>query len=115
MMQEARKARARESLRQCPVCGNPHSLSIDVKEDKWTGRKSAHIRCSSCGFEATLEDLPPIADEFWIYSKVLDMVQGEVVPQNETTIKAEETVTPTEEVKDKESALEVEIEELKEQ
>ncbi|MEM0152587.1 MAG: hypothetical protein QXV81_01560 [Ignisphaera sp.] len=76
MMQEARKARAYESLRQCPVCGNPHSLSIDVNEDKVSGRKSAFIRCASCGFEYTMDSLPPIADVFWVYSKLLDNIHG---------------------------------------
>jgi len=78
LMQEARKARARESLRQCPVCGAPSALSIDLKEDRWTGIKTAFVKCSACGFEMKLENLPPIADEFWVYSKVLDAVRGEV-------------------------------------
>jgi len=81
LMQEARRARARESLRQCPVCGSPNTLSIDIKEDRWTGIKNAVVRCSSCGFEMKLDNLPPIADEFWIYSRVLDAVRGEIAAE----------------------------------
>jgi len=76
LMQEARKARARESLKQCPVCGSPYTLSITIKEDKWTGIKTATVTCSACGFSVTLENLPPIADEFWVYSRVLDSVRS---------------------------------------
>ncbi len=76
MMQEAKKVKAYESLRQCPVCGNPHSLSIDVDEDKSSGRKMAFISCASCGFEYSMDNLPPIADVFWIYSRILDQIHG---------------------------------------
>ena len=93
LMQEARKARARESLRQCPVCGSPNTLSIDIKEDRWTGIKNAVVRCSACGFEMKLDNLPPIADEFWIYSKVLDAVRGEITAEAQP---AEESGAPAE-------------------
>jgi transcription elongation factor Elf1 len=76
MMQEAKKVKAYESLRQCPVCGNPHSLSIDLNEDKSSGRKDAFIKCAACGFEYSMRNLPPIADVFWVYSKILDNVHG---------------------------------------
>jgi len=77
MMQEARKARIMQSLHQCPRCGTPGSFYIELKVDKWTGRRSAYARCSACGFEATLEDIPAFADEFWVYSKLSDMVYME--------------------------------------
>jgi len=48
MMQEARKVRAYQSLRQCPVCGNPYSLSIVIKVDKETDKKSAEVFCTAC-------------------------------------------------------------------
>ncbi len=116
MMQEARKARAQESLRQCPVCGNPHSLSIEVKEDKWTSRKTAYIRCSVCGFETVLENLPPIADEFWIYSRVLDMVQSSTPVAAETEA-SEAKVEASEEVStsETEEIVHIEIEEIGEE
>ena len=76
LMQEARKTRAYQSLQQCPVCGDPHGLSIAIRVDKETGRKSAYIRCSSCKFEYLFESIPAIADEFWVYSKLLDMVEA---------------------------------------
>ncbi len=116
MMQEARKARARESLRQCPVCGNPYSLSIEVKEDKWTSRKTAYIRCSVCGFETVLENLPPIADEFWIYSRVLDMVQGSM-PATAETEASEAIVEASEEaaISEAEEIVHIEVEELGEE
>ena len=76
LMQEARKVKAYQSLQQCPVCGDPHGLSIAIRVDKETGRKSAYIRCSSCKFEHLFESIPAIADEFWVYSKLLDMVEA---------------------------------------
>ncbi len=118
MMQEARKTRARESLRQCPVCGNPHSLSIEVKEDKWTGRKTAYVRCSVCGFETVLENLPPIADEFWIYSRVLDMVQGSIPTSVETEVsgeKAEASEASEETASEVEEVVHIEVEEIGEE
>lgn len=76
MMQDARKVRATQSLRQCPVCGNPNSLSIMIKVDKQTDKRSAEVVCSACGFSHTFPEIPVIADEFWVYSKVLDIVQS---------------------------------------
>jgi len=129
MMQEARRARVRESLRQCPVCGSPHSLSIDIKENKWTGIKTAHVVCSVCGFEVTLENLPPIADEFWVYSRILDQVQGmgrpaeaasgggEVVEEARAEGSAEEAGGGGGEAESavEESGLEVEFHEIREE
>ena len=116
MMQEARKVRARESLRQCPVCGNPHSLSIEVKEDKWTSRKTAYVRCSLCGFETVLENLPPIADAFWVYSKVLDMVQSASATGGAEAplISESESKAQVEEAKEEE-AVHIEVEEVPEE
>lgn len=85
MMQEARRVKAYESLRQCPVCGNPHSLSIDVNEDEASGRKSAFIKCAACGFEYSMDNLPPIADVFWIYSKILDNIHELPLTQSQAT------------------------------
>ncbi len=79
LMQEARKVRVRESLRQCPICGNPNSFSIEIEIDKESGRKSAHIMCINCHFEYSMQNLPTIADEFWVYSKVLDMIQKRAI------------------------------------
>jgi len=76
LMQEARKVRAFQSLQQCPMCGDPHGLTIAIKMDKELGKKSAYVKCSSCGFEYFFETIPVIADEFWVYSKLLDMVQS---------------------------------------
>ncbi len=128
MMQEARKARAKQSLHQCPVCGNPYSLSIEMKEDKWTSVKTAYIRCSACGFEMTMENLPPIADEFWVYAKVLDAIQSGGVPQAQAeevaTVETSEAVTSSKTVEAEETAseteasdteeLKIEVEEVKE-
>jgi len=129
MMQEARKVRVRESLRQCPVCGSPHSLSIEIKENKWTGIKTAHVVCSACGFEVTLENLPPIADEFWVYSRILDQVQGvgrapaaeaTATAASESAESAEAETVPSEESGSAESAaesegLEIEFHEVREE
>jgi len=113
MMQEARKVRAQESLRQCPVCGNPHSLSIEVKEDKWTSRKTAYVRCSLCGFETVLGNLPPIADAFWVYSKVLDMVQSVSATGSVEASLASESKAQIEETK--EETVHIEVEEVPEE
>jgi transcription elongation factor Elf1 len=83
MMQDARKTRALQSLRQCPVCGNPYSLSIIIRVNKETDKKSAEVYCTSCGFRYDFPEIPIIGDEFWVYSKVLDMVQK--VPQKMKT------------------------------
>jgi len=95
MMQEARNVRARESLRQCPVCGSPHSLVIEVKVDKETDRKSAEVYCTACGFSHVFPEIPMIADEFWVYSKTLDIVHGTSTPratatESETTAEVQE-------------------------
>ena len=116
MMQEARKVRARESLRQCPVCGNPYSLSIEVKEDKWTSRKTAYVRCSLCGFETALENLPPIADAFWVYSKVLDMVQSASATSSvEASLASESESKAQVEEETKEETVHIEVEEVSEE
>jgi transcription elongation factor Elf1 len=95
MMQEARKVRAYQSLRQCPVCGNPYSLSIVIKVNKETDKKSAEVFCTACGFRYTFPEIPIIADEFWVYSKVLDVVQ-EVPPKSKTPEIAETQPPPVE-------------------
>jgi transcription elongation factor Elf1 len=95
MMQDARKVRAYQSLRQCPVCGNPYSLSIVIKVDKETDKKSAEVFCTACGFRYTFPEIPIIADEFWVYSKVLDVVQ-EVPPKSKTPEIAETQPPPAE-------------------
>jgi len=95
MMQEARKVRAYQSLRQCPVCGNPYSLSIVIKVDKETDKKSAEVFCTACGFRYTFPEIPIIADEFWVYSKVLDVVQ-EVPPKSKAPEIAETQPPPAE-------------------
>ncbi len=74
LMQEAKKTKAYQSIRQCPVCGDPHGLSIAIVQDKEGGKRQAHVKCSSCKFEYMFEAIPAIADEFWVYSKLLDMV-----------------------------------------
>jgi transcription elongation factor Elf1 len=74
LMQEARMVKVRQNIRQCPVCGNPYSLTIEIKVDKKTGKKQAYVRCSACKFEHLFETIPAIADEFWVYSRLLDMV-----------------------------------------
>ncbi len=114
LMQEARKARARESLRQCPLCGSPSTLSIHIKEDKWTGIKSAVVRCSACGFEMKLENLPPIADEFWIYSKVLDAVKGETAATQPSTAQEAEAQKEAKAEEGSGEGVEVEFVELHE-
>jgi len=110
LMQEARKVRVRESLRQCPICGNPNSFSIEIEIDKESGRKSAHIMCTNCHFEYSMQNLPAIADEFWVYSKVLDMIQKESIKPVERV--SQETVTvPSEEEAGEEEETEITIEE----
>lgn len=106
MMQEAKKVKAYESLRQCPVCGNPYSLSIDLEEDRVSGRKSAYIKCSSCGFEHAMDNLPPIADLFWVYSRVLDLAHG---PSIQSESPQEITAETTEERSSGEEKVDVEI------
>ncbi|MEM0371435.1 MAG: hypothetical protein QXG46_04890 [Ignisphaera sp.] len=86
MMQEARKVKAYESLKQCPVCGNPHSLSISIKTDKSSEKRSAEVVCSVCGFEHRFDEIPSIADEFWVYSKVLDIVHSETVEKKKEEV-----------------------------
>lgn len=76
MMQEARKVRVHQSLRQCPFCGNPYSLTITINVDKESDRKKAEVICGVCGFRYEFAELPIIADEFWVYSKVLDLAQA---------------------------------------
>lgn len=115
MMQEARKVRAQESLRQCPVCGNPYSLSIEVKEDKWTSRKTAYVRCSLCGFETVLENLPPIADAFWVYSRVLDMVQSVSATSGVEASLANESENKAQIEETKEETVHIEVEEVSEE
>ncbi|MEM4788796.1 MAG: hypothetical protein QXV06_03285 [Ignisphaera sp.] len=85
MMQEARKVRAIQSLRQCPVCGNPNSLSIMIKVDKQTDKRSAEVICNACGFSYMFPEIPVIADEFWVYSRVLDIVQSTEVKTKPVT------------------------------
>ena len=114
LMQEARKSRARESLRQCPVCGSPHTLSITIKEDKWTGIKTATVTCSACGFSMTLENLPPIADEFWIYSKVLDSVRSGGAQPQEVAELGESGGEASESRKEGEEGAEIEFIEVQE-
>ncbi|MCS7110629.1 MAG: hypothetical protein N3D82_02040 [Ignisphaera sp.] len=110
MIQEARRTKAYESLRQCPMCGNPHTLSIDVNEDKAGSRKSAFVRCASCGFEYAMDNLPPIADVFWIYSKILDQIHGSSIQSKPVQKSAEET---EEEETRKEEGVDVEVVEEK--
>jgi len=105
MMQEARKARIMQSLHQCPKCGTPGSFYIELKVDKWTGKKSAYAKCSACGFEATLEDIPAFADEFWVYSKLSDMVYMEESKLGAKSIE-ENVVAGAESVEQQEGALE---------
>ena len=99
LMQEARRTRAYQSLQQCPVCGDPHGLSIEIKQDKNSGRKSAYVRCSSCKFEYHFDTIPSIADEFWVYSKLLDMVySGTIKPVQPRPAEVAEPTEPTEEL-----------------
>lgn len=93
MMQEARKTRALQSLRQCPVCGNPYSLSITIKVDKEVDKKSAKVYCTACGFEYEFPEIPVIADEFWVYSRTLDIVQG--APRKVEAFATEEVLQST--------------------
>jgi len=104
LMQEARKVRVKESLRQCPICGNPNSFSIEIEIDKESGRKSAHIMCSNCRFEYSMQNLPAIADEFWVYSKVLDMIQKETIKPMERTSQ-EVSAVSTEEKAEEENEI----------
>jgi len=117
MMQDARKVRAAQSLRQCPVCGNPNSLSIMIKVDKQTDKRSAEVVCSVCGFSHTFPEIPAIADEFWVYSKVLDIVQSAEVKAKPVATEAVESrvvgVEGAEEVPVEESEIEV-VEEVEE-
>ncbi|MEM1541746.1 MAG: hypothetical protein QW101_03770 [Ignisphaera sp.] len=106
MMQEARKVKAYESLKQCPVCGNPHSLTISIKTDKTGEKRSAEVICNVCGFEHRFNEIPSIADEFWIYSKVLDIVHSETVEEKKEETTAE-TVSSEASVQDVEN-IEVE-------
>ena len=87
-MQEARKVRAYQSLQQCPLCGDPHGLTIEIKVDKSSGKKSAYVRCSTCKFEYVFESIPSIADEFWVYSKLLDMVYTGTLSRSATASEA---------------------------
>lgn len=112
-----------QSLRQCPVCGNPYSLSIVIKVDKETDRKSAEVYCTACGFRYEFAEIPVIADEFWVYSKILDIIQGRaekitappIVEKKTTTTGVEELgeTTPLEGV-EAEIIEEVEEENLEE-
>ncbi len=114
LMQEARMARVHQSIRQCPVCGNPYSLTIEIKVDKKTGKKQAYVRCSACKFEYLFETIPAIADEFWVYSKLLDMVHegligGAKVEERIEKVESEAMEGPQEEVREEEE-LEEEVE-----
>ncbi len=120
MMQEARKVRAKQSLHQCPLCGNPHSLSIEIKENKRTGTKTAYVHCSNCGLDIVLENLPSIVDEFWVYSRVLDEVQksayGEVAVQERPTEEVATVASEAEKEVKEETSEEIEIvEEIQEE
>lgn len=116
MMQEARKVKAYESIKQCPVCGNPHSLSISIKHDKLSDRKSAEVICSACKFEYKFDEIPPIADEFWIYSKILDIARGEAIEEKKIEITSSEitadepsTIQNSEQVEKKASEEEIDV------
>jgi len=109
LMQEARKVRVKESLRQCPICGNPNSFSIEIEIDKESGRKSAHIMCANCHFEYSMQNLPAIADEFWVYSKVLDMIQKETIKPIERASQ-EVSAVSTEEKTEEETEITLEEE-----
>ncbi|MDK6029109.1 hypothetical protein QPL79_07005 [Ignisphaera sp. 4213-co] len=114
LMQEARKVRAYQSLQQCPVCGDPHGLSIEIRQNKNSGVKSAYVRCSTCKFEYVFETIPSIADEFWVYSKLLDLVySGTIKPKQIVSMKTESAESIEAEVVAKESQLEVEESEEK--
>jgi transcription elongation factor Elf1 len=106
LMQEAKKTKAYQSIRQCPVCGDPHGLSIAIVQDKEGGKKQAHVKCSSCKFEYMFEAIPAIADEFWVYSKLLDMVYTGTI--SKPTPVAEEKAEEVEIVGAEESAEEPE-------
>ncbi len=110
MMLEAKKTRMRESLRQCPVCGTPFSLMIEIKQDKTRDVKHAVVRCSACGFEVTFENLPPIADEYWVYSKVLDYARGETIPAETPPAETAEATEAT--TSESSEQLPIEIEEV---
>ena len=105
LMQEAKKTKAYQSIRQCPVCGDPHALSIAIVQDKEGGKKQAHVKCSSCKFEYMFEAIPAIADEFWVYSKLLDMVYTGTIskPTPVAEEKAEESAEEPEEVHEEEA------------
>jgi transcription elongation factor Elf1 len=90
LAQEAKKARAYQSIQHGPVCVDPHGLSITIKLDKEGGKKQAYVRCSSCKFEYTFDSIPVIADEFWVYSKLLDMMHSSATSKPVSEDKAEE-------------------------
>ncbi len=100
LMQEARKVRVKESLRQCPICGNPNSFSIEIEIDRESERKNAHIMCTNCRFEYSMQNLPAIADEFWIYSKVLDMIQKETIKPIEGTLQEASAISTEKETEE---------------
>jgi len=62
-------------IRQCPMCSRPDSLIIEIKTKN--GVKSAYIWCYRCGFTYYMENLPEIADKFWVYDKLLQTLTKE--------------------------------------
>lgn len=114
LMQEAKRVKAYESLKQCPICGDPHGLVIELKVDRKTEKKSAYVRCHACHFEYSLPDIPAIADEFWVYSRVLDSVGSYRVKAREATAANEPSVSETESAEEsggEEEEVEVEVSE----
>ena len=74
---------------RCPRCGNPYSLNISIEVDKETDRRSAKVVCSSCGFSYVFEEIPVVADEFWVYARILDMTRQGAAEEAKTVPEAE--------------------------
>jgi transcription elongation factor Elf1 len=64
-----RMQRQERIIKQCPVCCRPDTLIIELRTKN--GVKSAHIWCYRCGFTYVMENIPEIADKFWVYDKLL--------------------------------------------
>jgi len=63
-----------------------------------------------------LENLPPIADAFWVYSRVLDMVQSASATSSvEASLASESESKAQVEEETKEETVHIEVEEVSEE
>jgi len=67
-------ARAKRLIRQCPECGGPDTLIVEMTEVE--DGKEARFWCYRCGFTHVLR-LPQIADEFYAYDRLIMTIEGQ--------------------------------------